>query len=149
MASVFWWIFLALVCRSTADHGALLQISHSGNVKGKHQVLVPKPLKHLSGHGELQVTHQLLQLLKDYAKSVGPETWRIVNAQFFSRLARLAPKGPPASEAFGDFQVNFVRRIDGSDDPHDRQEGYFLMVAMYLGFWMVWALQPFCASPVG
>ena len=61
-------------------------------MKGKHQVLIPKPLVHSSGDAELHVTPGLLRMLKEVAKSAGPESLRIVEAQFLSRLPGLPSK---------------------------------------------------------
>ena len=113
-------------------------------MEGKHQVLIPKPLKHSSGHGghgghgrtdTLQLTAWKLDVLKKAATSAGHETWRIVKAQVLGRLRLSVPrlKGGTAE----DFRVEFLHQIEAPAGPEhlrERREGYVLNVTKYLAF---------------
>ena len=105
-------------------------------MEGKYQVLIPKPTRHASGADVFHLTQQILEALKEAAKAAGGETWKIVNAQFFSRLSSL-PSLESSSVERSDFRVDFLHQIDEPtatslrEHPRDRTEAYSLNVTQH------------------
>ena len=113
-------------------------------MKGKHQVLIPKPLVHSSGDAELHLTPELLSMLREVAEAQGPECLHIVEAQFLSRLPGLPTEFnhqreeelvETSMEVRKTFKVSFHHPIElwkgrESWQPiRERNESYGLLVA--------------------
>ncbi|CAK9007084.1 Chitooligosaccharidolytic beta-N-acetylglucosaminidase (Beta-GlcNAcase) (Beta-N-acetylhexosaminidase) (Beta-hexosaminidase) [Durusdinium trenchii] len=153
MASFLWCISaFGFLCRSTAQDPVFLQIwsqneqrqglpslaspPSAPKMEGKYQVLIPKPTRHASGADVFHLTQQILEALKEAAKAAGGETWKIVNAQFFSRLSSL-PSLESSSVERSDFRVDFLHQIDEPtatslrEHPRDRTEAYSLNVTQH------------------
>lgn len=99
--------FALFTLAACVDEFTVLQLQKAKASGGKYQVLLPKPLTHSMGSESLRLTPGKLQRLKRAAREAGRETWKVVEAQFFSRLAMV--KLLPDTEESGDFKVILPR----------------------------------------